>query len=479
MAATALWPVRDRVRAVIAYVRDPGKTADADTGTLENLHAAGPAERYVSGEKRTYVTCLNCTERDAADQFEETQRLWSVILGEDRTTGRVSYHGFQSFREGEVTAETAHEIGVKLAERLWGDRYEVVVATHCDTDHYHNHFVFNAVSFVNGHKYGDKRSDKNAVREESNRICREYGLSVIEEPFGKRRPWQEYAAAQEGKPTLHSLIRADIDRAAAASVTAPEFFRSLERMGYELSLYDSDGRPLRCPALRPPGAEGFFGFHKLGGREYTLEEILERVADNYRRRVPFPESERRILRAYRERYQPRGKASGLYALYLKYCFELHILVKHPASVRQLPFSVREDLIRLDRLDAQARFLAENGIGTVGDLNAFRESREREYGRVKETWAELVRAEQRKETARDPERLAGVKEKRAEAGRKMRKIRQEIRLCGEIEERSRTMEDRLQLLSKEQILTDEGREDRDEHVFERGGGTGRPHDAGRG
>ena len=140
MAVTAIWPYKGRVREVMDYVTDPEKTAANGAERLAELHAAGGTEDISSewkGEKRTYVTCLNCTERYAAEQFAETQRLWSAVTGRDKTEGRTCFHGYQSFREDEVTAETAHEIGVKLAERMWGSEREAVVATHCNTGHFH------------------------------------------------------------------------------------------------------------------------------------------------------------------------------------------------------------------------------------------------------------------------------------------------------------------------------------------------------
>ena len=481
MAVTAIWAYRGRIRELVDYVRDPEKT-EAAPERLAELHAGGTGDGTAHDwkrEEKRYVSCLNCAERYAAEQIAETQRLWSVITGRDKAEGRTCFHGYQSFREGEVTAETAHEIGVKLAERMWGRARETVVATHCNTDHFHNHFVLNAVSFSDGRKERYLIAQYRRMRSESDRLCREYGISVEEEPAARSPKYGERLAERSGKPTLRSLIRDDIDRTAAASVTPGEFFRSLEEMGYELSLRDEDGRLLRYPALKPPGAKGFFGFHRLGGKEYGLEEILDRVADNYRRRVPFPEEERRIVRAYREKILPLLKPTGLYALYLRYCFELHILEKHPASVKRLPFSVREDLIRLDKLDAQARFLGEYGIGTAGELDAFRESREEEYGKVRTAWMGLRRELARAVRSGEEDRAAEIRAEKAETAREMTKIRREIKLCGEIGERSSTMEDKLRILSTEQILDDERKEEKDEHVFERGGGTGRPHDAGRG
>ncbi len=152
MAYTGFRAVRGPVSRVIRYVCDPEKTTEMSGRELEELHGeSGPGESGDSGagqaageregERRAYVTCLNCSEDSAAEQFMETQRLWSRITGRDKTAGRSCYHCFQSFREEEVTPELAHEIGVRLAERLWGNDYEVVIATHCNTRCTHNHFV--------------------------------------------------------------------------------------------------------------------------------------------------------------------------------------------------------------------------------------------------------------------------------------------------------------------------------------------------
>lgn len=135
MAVTSMWPIKGRVDKVINYARNPEKTVETVHNDLAQLHAIDGVVEYAADEMKTerreYVTCLNCTEEHAAQQFMETKRLWSQITGMDKTSGRVCYHGYQSFPKGEVNAETAHEIGVKLAERLWGNEYEVVIATHC------------------------------------------------------------------------------------------------------------------------------------------------------------------------------------------------------------------------------------------------------------------------------------------------------------------------------------------------------------
>ena len=182
MAVTSIWPIKGRVDQVITYAQNPEKTMG---GGRVALHTIDGVLEYAADEmkteQRSFVTCLNCREGTAADDFLSTKRLWK------KTGGRVCYHGYQSFKTDEVTADTAHEIGVKLVQELWGDRFEVMVATHCNTGHYHNHFVINSVSFMDGHKFYNSPADYAKMREVSDRLCREYSLSVVKQPEGKSR----------------------------------------------------------------------------------------------------------------------------------------------------------------------------------------------------------------------------------------------------------------------------------------------------
>ena len=479
MAVTSMWPIKGRVDQVINYARNPEKTIESAHQDLAELHTIDGVVEYAANdmktERRMYVTCLNCTEEDAAKQFMETKRIWSSITGIDKTQGRVCYHGYQSFKEGEVDAETAHEIGVKLAERLWGNEYEVVVATHCNTNHYHNHFVLNPVSLINGHKFFNSPADYRAMRGMSDRLCLEYRLSVIEEPSGRGRNYGEYLAEKNGKPTNRSLIRDDIDKAVRASMTEREFYRVLETMGYTLKLYGENGKPLKYPALRPPGAKGFFRFHKLAETCYSLPEIQQRIAANFHRKNPFPEEEQEKARAYREETRPKTKAAGLHALYIHYCYELHIIQKYPASVRRVSFFMREDLIHLDRLDAQTRFLGEQGIETIEDLHSFR-TEATEKLKVLSTQRNSLRNElKRVNRAAETEEISRVREKITEVSEEMKKIRKQVKLCDGIEERSANVAEELLRLSEGQT----GKEEKtNEQLFRGRGGAGRSYEPGR-
>ena len=227
MAVTSLWPIKYRLDKVINYVRNPEKITEEYYSENAAMHVIDGVLEYAADdtktERREYVTCLNCEEQTAARDFIDTKKLWR------KDDGRLCYHGYQSFKPGEVNAETAHAIGVELAKQLWGERFQVVVATHCNTGVYHNHFVINSVSFRDGYKFYNSKADYRQMREVSDRLCREHGLSVIEEAKGKGKNHALYAAEQNGKPTHAQMIRDDIDRAIAASLTRQEFFRSWNR----------------------------------------------------------------------------------------------------------------------------------------------------------------------------------------------------------------------------------------------------------
>lgn len=482
MAVTSMWPIKGRVDKVINYARNPEKTTEKVYQDLSGLHAINGVVEYAADdmktEKRAYVTCLNCSEENAAQQFMETKRLWSQITGMDKTSGRVCYHGYQSFLEGEVTAETAHEIGVELAARLWGNEYEVVVATHCNTNHYHNHFILNNVSLIDGHKFFNSPLDYQAMRRESDRLCLEHRISIIEEPTGRGQNYQEYMAEKNGKPTNRSLIRSDIDRAVKASVTEREFYRILEEMGYELKLYTENGRMLKYPALRPPGAKGLFRFHKLSESGYSLEEIRDRIAVNYHRKNPFPDEETEKVKEYRQQTQPHIRPTGLRAVYIRYCYELNIIRKYPASEKRVSFFMREDLQRLEKLDEQIRFLADNGIETIDDLTLFRKEKREKLDTLIDLRQKLRNELKCAIRVENAEKVAQIKEKIAEISGEMREIRKEVTLCDRIEERSAPMAEELKKLSNEQTK-DEGKEERpNEQLFRRRSGTGREDDAGR-
>ena len=190
----------------------------------------------------------------------------------NKKDGIAAFHGYQSFAEDEVTPSVAHEIGVKLAEQLWGDRFEVVVATHLNTNHIHNHFVLNSVSFVDGKKFYDNKETKRLMRDTSDKLCREYGLSVIENPQGRGKHYAEWKAEQQGKPTIRGRIREELDEIIGKSQTYIQFKDILRNRGYGYKL----GPNVKHGAVKPPYSQRFVRLRSLG-EDYTEERIKEQI----------------------------------------------------------------------------------------------------------------------------------------------------------------------------------------------------------
>ena len=432
MAVTSIWPIKGRVDKVINYVRNPEKTIETGHEALASLHVIDDVVEYaadeVKTERRSYVSCLNCREDTAAEQFVETKQLWGKM------GGRVCYHGYQSFKAGEVNAETAHEIGVKLASELWGDRFEVVVATHCNTGHYHNHFVINSVSLEDGRKFYNSPADYARMREVSDRLCREYAISVIENPRGRTKDYTEWQAEHDGSPTFRGTIRADIDRAILASTTERGFFQVLAKMGYQFKIRGKGGAPLKYPALKPPGAKGYFRFHKLGDN-YALEQIRNSILRNIQKQDPFPKLTHHPPRRCRLRGKSQKKVTGLRALYFRYCYELHIIVKQPASEKRVSFFLREDVTKLKRLDAETRLLGKNHIETITDLTQYQKTVLAEIDSLTAQRQELRKELRRLVRKGNSADIGAAKDKINAISNRLRGLRKEVVLCDDIAQRS--------------------------------------------
>ena len=466
MAVTSLWRVRGYIGKVLLYAENPDKTttpetipsaAETNCEALEDVIAY--AGREAATNQRQLVTGVNCTAGTARSEMIAVKKRFR------KEDGTIAYHGYQSFREGEVTPEQAHRIGIRLAEELWGERYQVLVATHVDKEsHIHSHFVINTVSFVDGRKFYRSNEDYTRMREVSDRLCREYGLSVVRRPEGRRENYSAWSAEKNGKPTNRSLIRTDIDRAIAASLTGAEFFRVLADMGYELKLTAESGKTLQRPSLRPQGSARFYRFDRLG-EEYTLDAIESRILERIRRQEPFPKDEQRRYRKYRTEHPSHTKAKGIAALYYYYCYELHILLRFPASVTRLSAAMRKDLRKLDWLDEQTRFLAENQIETYADLDKYREYADNEITAL--TAERTGFRNKLKRTARTGDALAveEVKQQIAAVSGKIKKLQESLKICDSVRQRAEDLRAQLDALQNE-------RKEQEDELFGRSGGTGR-------
>ena len=263
MAVTSIWRVKGWLGKVVIYIENPEKTTNpkfykSDAMTDRQYQGLEDVISYAINSDKTqeitenidvmerYVSGIHCNPSTARKQMMDVKYQYGKM------DGTIAYHGYQSFAPGEATPEIAHEIGKKLAERLWGDRYQVVVATHLDkSNHLHNHFVLNTVSLIDGIKYHRTKKDYHDMQRISDELCREYGLSVIEDPQpGKSKQYGEWRAEQEQRPTWRGIVRSDVDEALRQSMTERQFFENLHRKGYEVKV----GKDI---SVRPPGKPRF------------------------------------------------------------------------------------------------------------------------------------------------------------------------------------------------------------------------------
>lgn len=352
MAITKIIAIRDRLDKRVNYAVNGEKT------TLDTriTYAANPEKT----EQHFFTSVLNCESCETAYAEMQTTKRRFGKLG-----GVVGYHFIQSFAPGEVTPEQAHRIGVEFAQRLFGEHYEVVVGTHLDRAHLHNHVVVNSVSFVDGKKYhSSPGSYYFEVRSASDILCRENDLSVIA-PQGKGKHYAEWKAENTGKPTIRSIIRADIDRLIGEAYTYETFLMLLRREGYVVR-----NRPDRkYVTVLPPGGKRAIRLDSLGDG-YTEQDIRRRLAGQREGGAQTAPAMTRTGKRYRVRGKhpagPKKKITGFQALYLRYLYLLRG-THRKKNFRRVPFSVRQEVIRLERYDRQFRYLWANGMTTAEDL----------------------------------------------------------------------------------------------------------------
>lgn len=220
MAYTSVLPVH-RLDRSIDYVKDRAKTTKS-AGSLEE--AIDYALNREKTEQTIFEDAMGCTCENAYVDMVKTKERFH------KKDGVQGYHLVQSFAEGEVSPELAHLIGQELAEQLLKGQYEVVITTHLNTSHYHNHLVWNSVSMVDGKKYhSNARSYFTEVRQISDQLCRKYGLSVIQTNQGKAMHYAQWKAEAEGKPTWRTAIRLDIREAIGVSFSWSQFVKEMEK----------------------------------------------------------------------------------------------------------------------------------------------------------------------------------------------------------------------------------------------------------
>lgn len=433
MAVTRIWKVEGRLEHPINYVKNEEKTSNPRY-TKEELDSLQDVMDYTSNaektEKKFFVTGVNCNASTAREQFLTVKKQFG------KEGGIVAYHAYQSFAEGEVTPEIAHAIGVEFAKEVWGEEYQVLVATHLNTKCLHNHFVINSVSFRHGRRCRAKQWKE--LSRISDEICKKHELSVIEHPLGKRMSYTLAVAEKVGRPTRLNMAKEAVDTAISQSCNMREFSIILKEMGYICQFrYDRKywtikqkdwQRPIRLARL---------------GEDYTNERIEERVLANtpeVRMKQMTARARRRQCYRLPTREDRLKKIGGLKGLYLYYCYKLGYLPKYQQSAAKVHYLYRDDLLKMERISEESRLLVRENISTKEELKQYRlrlEANEDETISCRTILRNLLKHKDKSEGEKQE-----LREEIAELSDTLKTIRKEIRMCISIAERSEKMKEKI-------------------------------------
>ena len=425
MATTGFWPVKGRLKEVIDYANNPDKTT-AKEYLDEDLYAA---IRYVENDDKTdqtlFVSGINCSKHNAYNEMIAVKRRFG------ERGKNIAYHGFQSFAPGEVTPEEAHSIGKETARRMWGDKYQVVVTTHLNTDKIHNHFVLNSVSFKTGKKFRNGIGDRLELRKISDAICAERNKSVIQgNKFysNKKAYWVE----KSGKLTHRDMLRKDVDEALSQCGSFKEIEYYLKTLGYRFErdfYYDH-------PSVYAEGWKRAVRISSLG-EQYSKENIRERCRENQCKPELYafvtPAWKRRPLLVLERERHISGWDDTIIVLFELFIELLKIcIVGNTQEYDNRPVSpmMRAEMRKLDRYIEEYNLLCDNNLDSPKKLLNFQENLS---SRISELEQERYALRLKLRRVKTPEEDAALKEQCKEITKKITPLRKELRIAMRIEE----------------------------------------------
>lgn len=437
MATTSIWKVGKRLDKVIKYTTNPEKTEDKNYSEswYRDLHNT---VEYIKAdfktEKQFYVTGINCSEDNALEEMKATKKKF----GKER--GILAYHAFQSFAEGEVTPEQAHKIGIQLAEELWGDRFEVMVSTHLNTKHIHNHFVLNSVSFVDGKKYRDNRSTYAIMRRTSDEICRENNLSVIEEkPCGKLNiDYSKYYSSYLQRDDYHTLVKADVDFAIKQAYSYNNFEDILIDMGYTITI-----RAGKISLCKPPYKRNI-RITRAFGEEYSMDNIEERIMSNTSY-IPL------LAKSKIKRYKGKNRKSirydrgSLYRLYLYYCYMFKVFPKNNRI--KLSENMKKEVRKMEQMSNEIKFICRNKIKSTDELFSYKKNLAEELNNQMKERCKLRR---NRENCQDSEERQKICNEILVVSDKINYLKKEVKLCEDVRKRNITIKENIREIEEEKL-----------------------------
>ena len=362
MAVCKIWSIKSNLSSAINYITNDEKTSKE---TYSNLHKE---LNYIVNDEKTeeklYVSGINCNPENAKKEFMMTKERFQ------QKEGILAFHAIQSFKETNLNPELVHNIGLQLANEMWGDRFQVVVATHLNTNHFHNHFIINSVSCFDGKRYYDTRTSYARLRKINDQLCMESNLDYMEEKKTKSGlNYKNFQLKNENVNIYDKQIKLDVDMAIGLATSYQEFLNILENMNYEVT---ERSEKLSIRSLKYNRA---VRIERRFGIDYSIENIIKRILGTY-----LPEQ-----KVYYRNYFKRDEiidslfklnCKGLAIQYIKY---LKLLNKYPTYIKnqKISYSMQRDVMRMDEISKQTIFLAKHNIQNEDDLiNLYNNLREK-------------------------------------------------------------------------------------------------------
>ena len=353
MAVIKIKNIKSNLQAVINYGKNGDKT---ENGIL--------------------VSSVNCSVETAYEEMALTKKFFHK---EDKTLG---YHIIQSFKGNEVSPKLANQIGKELSEELWGDKYQVVICTHINKDNVHNHIILNSVSFIDGYKHHNSKAQIAFLKETSDRLCLNYGLSIVDTPkANKEKEFRQknidYFSRTDEK--MQRII-ADIDNAIKSAKKYSDFKLILKSQGYE-NIKDS-GRYL---GLKSPYYSRNVRINRAFGEKYSVESIKERIYGYLKEDLP-------PVQNYKNKYYKKIytgpkinkfllKTSSFYRLYVHYLYFFGIL---PAKnqYKELSADYYKQKRKNNMIFEELNFLARHSFNSIASVKKYKETLENKLPELK-------------------------------------------------------------------------------------------------
>ncbi|MEE1320320.1 MAG: relaxase/mobilization nuclease domain-containing protein [Acutalibacteraceae bacterium] len=439
MAIVFIKDIKTRLDRTLSYIGNKEKTENENyEEVFLDLHnALNYTVDDLKTEEKYFVSGINCKFENAFKRMTETKKEY------DKTGGILGYHIIQSSAPGEGTPESIHELGKEFARRAFGDRFEVVVATHLNTNCIHNHFVLNSVSFMDGKKYYDNNESYARLRKISDELCKEYGLSVIENPKKRtRKPYDLYMAEKNGEWTKDAIIKRDIDECILKTTSETGFYIEMRKLGYTFNF------ERKYPTISHPKFERPRRLKTLG-EGYTPQDIERRLMSKWQRyKIDIPEQDNLV----REFFEPLDEPNYR-EVYVSFVTVVQYVKKNPNTNREIDKYLIDEMRKLDKLIEQQNLLCHNDIETPEQLEEYKDSCKSELQECDEARNRLRKMLKAAERTGDEKEVAELKEHISNLTMKMRALRKDIRICDRIQEQEPKIENKIN-----EIINDEERKE---------------------